>query len=64
MSGIVKRGGSGQMQSKDAKGRYGVRATQVEGEVEIKSEKDSRKLDRSKLPTQANRVTRGPEVVG
>ena len=63
--GVIERGGSGTLQSRGAGGRYGDKAgTPDPGTVEIRDEKQVTEVERSKLPTQANRTTRGPEVVG
>jgi hypothetical protein len=64
--GIVDRGSSGVLQSRDAKGRYGQRAREEDKDVELRDEREPepRTIKRSRLPTQANRSTRGPEVIG
>lgn len=64
--GIIQRGGSGVLQSKKAGGRFGKKAaTPADGPITVLEETvPPREIDRTKLPTQANRQARGPEVIG
>lgn len=70
MDGVIQRGGSGVMQSREkGSGKFGRKVVgQEDSKIEVRdqSSPDPQVIEREKLPTQANRggTGRGPEVVG